>query len=245
MPTVQHAVPYPMMMPPPSNVPHPYEGGPAPPVQMGGHAWASWQLCGQSAFFVFPLVIPCTYRWLTSCCWIWMGMQYDCDYTKGGIRTASNRRHWSHVRYTNKASPWQRITSSSFLASLQKQRSWSMNPRHFIALDGIIYGSRYYMCRLYFLRILKAPVSVYCVSRSFANTQWWNRQPAATIRGRCQTCPLHVLARLDIVLQVLSVNNINCDTHREYIQMSDLLEEWYQAETHPVRHLKARRGGRK
>lgn len=38
MPTVQHAVPYPMMMPPPSNVPHPYEGGPAPPVQMGGHA---------------------------------------------------------------------------------------------------------------------------------------------------------------------------------------------------------------
>ncbi|KAG6908340.1 hypothetical protein DXG01_005251 [Tephrocybe rancida] len=39
MPTVQHAVPYHMMMPPPPNVPqHPYEGGPAPPVQMGGHA---------------------------------------------------------------------------------------------------------------------------------------------------------------------------------------------------------------
>jgi hypothetical protein len=37
--TVQHAVPYHMMMPPPPNVPqHPYEGGPAPPVQMGGHA---------------------------------------------------------------------------------------------------------------------------------------------------------------------------------------------------------------
>ncbi|PFH52983.1 hypothetical protein AMATHDRAFT_1711 [Amanita thiersii Skay4041] len=37
--TVQHAVPYPMMMPPPPGVPpHPYEGGPAPPVQMGGHA---------------------------------------------------------------------------------------------------------------------------------------------------------------------------------------------------------------
>jgi hypothetical protein len=34
---VQHAVPYPMMMPPPApNVaPHGYEGGPAPPVQMG------------------------------------------------------------------------------------------------------------------------------------------------------------------------------------------------------------------
>lgn len=38
MPTVQHAVPYPIMMPPPSNMPHPYEGGPAPPVQMGGPA---------------------------------------------------------------------------------------------------------------------------------------------------------------------------------------------------------------
>ncbi|KAG5644389.1 hypothetical protein DXG03_008617 [Asterophora parasitica] len=40
MPTVQHAVPYHMMMPPPPNVPqHPYDGGPgAPPVQMGGHA---------------------------------------------------------------------------------------------------------------------------------------------------------------------------------------------------------------
>ncbi|KAG7089569.1 hypothetical protein E1B28_011239 [Marasmius oreades] len=36
-PQLQHAVPYPMMMPPP-NVPHPYEGAPAPPVQMGGHA---------------------------------------------------------------------------------------------------------------------------------------------------------------------------------------------------------------
>ncbi|KAL0580956.1 poly(A)-binding protein binding protein [Marasmius crinis-equi] len=36
-PPVQHAVPYPMMMPPP-NVPHPYEGAGAPPVQMGGHA---------------------------------------------------------------------------------------------------------------------------------------------------------------------------------------------------------------
>ncbi|KAF7966549.1 hypothetical protein HWV62_37896 [Athelia sp. TMB] len=36
--TVQHAMPYPMMMPPPSNVPHPYDGGQAPPVQMGGHA---------------------------------------------------------------------------------------------------------------------------------------------------------------------------------------------------------------
>jgi hypothetical protein len=36
-PQLQHAVPYPMMMPP-SNVPHPYDGGPAPPVQMGGHA---------------------------------------------------------------------------------------------------------------------------------------------------------------------------------------------------------------
>lgn len=36
-PQLQHAVPYPMMMPPP-NVPHPYEGAQAPPVQMGGHA---------------------------------------------------------------------------------------------------------------------------------------------------------------------------------------------------------------
>ncbi|KAF5326706.1 hypothetical protein D9619_004496 [Psilocybe cf. subviscida] len=36
--TVQHA--YPMMMPPPppNMPPHSYEGGPAPPVQMGGHA---------------------------------------------------------------------------------------------------------------------------------------------------------------------------------------------------------------
>ena len=35
---VQHAVPYPMMMPPgaPGVPPHPYEGQPAPPVQMGG-----------------------------------------------------------------------------------------------------------------------------------------------------------------------------------------------------------------
>lgn len=35
--TVQHAVPYPMMMPPagPNGPPHPYEAGPAPP-QMGG-----------------------------------------------------------------------------------------------------------------------------------------------------------------------------------------------------------------
>ncbi|KAJ8508803.1 hypothetical protein ONZ45_g8961 [Pleurotus djamor] len=41
MPTVQHAVPYPMMMPPPGGPnmpPHQYEQGPAPPVQMGGHA---------------------------------------------------------------------------------------------------------------------------------------------------------------------------------------------------------------
>jgi PAB1-binding protein PBP1 len=42
MPTVQHAIPYPMMMPPPGAVPqqHPYEGGngPSQPVQMGGHA---------------------------------------------------------------------------------------------------------------------------------------------------------------------------------------------------------------
>ncbi|KAF8656196.1 hypothetical protein AX16_002633 [Volvariella volvacea WC 439] len=41
-PQMPHAVPYPMMMPPPpppqSVPPHPYEGGPAPPVQMGGHA---------------------------------------------------------------------------------------------------------------------------------------------------------------------------------------------------------------
>ena len=36
---VQHAVPYSMMMaPPPTGVPpHPYENGPPPPVQMGGH----------------------------------------------------------------------------------------------------------------------------------------------------------------------------------------------------------------
>ncbi|KAF5382099.1 hypothetical protein D9615_004336 [Tricholomella constricta] len=38
MPTVQHAVPYHMMMPPPNVPQHPYDGGPAPPVQMGGHA---------------------------------------------------------------------------------------------------------------------------------------------------------------------------------------------------------------
>lgn len=41
MPTVQHAVPYQMMMPPPGGPnmpPHQYEQGPAPPVQMGGHA---------------------------------------------------------------------------------------------------------------------------------------------------------------------------------------------------------------
>lgn len=40
---VQHAVPYSMMMaPPPAGVPpHPYENGPPPPVQMGGHAWAA------------------------------------------------------------------------------------------------------------------------------------------------------------------------------------------------------------
>ncbi|KAF9450886.1 hypothetical protein P691DRAFT_809232 [Macrolepiota fuliginosa MF-IS2] len=38
-PQLQHAVPYPMMMqPPPGGVPHPYESGPPPPVQMGGHA---------------------------------------------------------------------------------------------------------------------------------------------------------------------------------------------------------------
>lgn len=36
---VQHAVPYPIMMPPPPpGPPHGYEQGPAPPVQMGGHA---------------------------------------------------------------------------------------------------------------------------------------------------------------------------------------------------------------
>ncbi|KAF7799771.1 hypothetical protein EIP86_011013 [Pleurotus ostreatoroseus] len=38
-PQLQHAVPYPMMMPPPGAPgvpPHPYEGAPAPPVQMGG-----------------------------------------------------------------------------------------------------------------------------------------------------------------------------------------------------------------
>ena len=33
---VQHAVPYPMMMPPGQHVPHPYEGAPPAPVQMGG-----------------------------------------------------------------------------------------------------------------------------------------------------------------------------------------------------------------
>jgi PAB1-binding protein PBP1 len=39
-PQLQHAVPYPMMMPPPpGSVPgHPYDGSAAPPVQMGGHA---------------------------------------------------------------------------------------------------------------------------------------------------------------------------------------------------------------
>ncbi|KAG6813919.1 hypothetical protein H0H92_005768 [Tricholoma furcatifolium] len=38
-PQLPHAAPYHMMMPPPPNVPqHPYEGGPTPPVQMGGHA---------------------------------------------------------------------------------------------------------------------------------------------------------------------------------------------------------------
>lgn len=36
-PQLQHAVPYQMMMPPPG-APHPYDGAPAPPVQMGGHA---------------------------------------------------------------------------------------------------------------------------------------------------------------------------------------------------------------
>ncbi|PPQ94475.1 hypothetical protein CVT25_001108 [Psilocybe cyanescens] len=35
-PQLQHA--YPMMMPPPNLPPHGYEGGPAPPVPMGGHA---------------------------------------------------------------------------------------------------------------------------------------------------------------------------------------------------------------
>ncbi|EKM58280.1 uncharacterized protein PHACADRAFT_252488 [Phanerochaete carnosa HHB-10118-sp] len=37
-PQLQHTVPYPMMMPPPGAPvpPHPYEGQPAPPVQMGG-----------------------------------------------------------------------------------------------------------------------------------------------------------------------------------------------------------------
>lgn len=36
--TVQHAMPYPMMMPPPgpNAPPHPYETGPPPPVPMGG-----------------------------------------------------------------------------------------------------------------------------------------------------------------------------------------------------------------
>ncbi|THH09159.1 hypothetical protein EW145_g2218 [Phellinidium pouzarii] len=40
MSTVQHAMPYPMMMPPPgpNGPPHPYEGGPPPPIPMGGHA---------------------------------------------------------------------------------------------------------------------------------------------------------------------------------------------------------------
>ncbi|TFK94107.1 hypothetical protein K466DRAFT_477254, partial [Polyporus arcularius HHB13444] len=39
-PQLQHAVPYPMMMPPPGHVPHPYDpnGQPPQPVQMGGHA---------------------------------------------------------------------------------------------------------------------------------------------------------------------------------------------------------------
>ncbi|KAF9468085.1 hypothetical protein BDZ94DRAFT_1318189 [Collybia nuda] len=37
-PQLQHAVPYHMMMPPPNVPQHPYDGGPAPPVQMGGHA---------------------------------------------------------------------------------------------------------------------------------------------------------------------------------------------------------------
>jgi hypothetical protein len=37
-PQLQPAVPYPMMMPPPGGVPHPYDGSAAPPVQMGGHA---------------------------------------------------------------------------------------------------------------------------------------------------------------------------------------------------------------
>jgi hypothetical protein len=36
IPPVQHAVPYPMMMPPGQHVPHPYEGAPPAPVQMGG-----------------------------------------------------------------------------------------------------------------------------------------------------------------------------------------------------------------
>ena len=39
--TMMHTVPhaYPMMMAPPPNIPpHAYEGGPAPPVPMGGHA---------------------------------------------------------------------------------------------------------------------------------------------------------------------------------------------------------------
>ncbi|KII90026.1 hypothetical protein PLICRDRAFT_576417 [Plicaturopsis crispa FD-325 SS-3] len=38
MPTVQHAVPYPMMMPPNGPPGHPYDNGQAPPVPMGGHA---------------------------------------------------------------------------------------------------------------------------------------------------------------------------------------------------------------
>ncbi|KAI0058177.1 hypothetical protein BV25DRAFT_1919547 [Artomyces pyxidatus] len=39
-PQMQHAVPYPMMMPPPgpNGPPHGYDGGPAQPVPMGGHA---------------------------------------------------------------------------------------------------------------------------------------------------------------------------------------------------------------
>lgn len=35
-PQLQHAVPYPMMMQPGQHIPHPYEGGQAPPVPMGG-----------------------------------------------------------------------------------------------------------------------------------------------------------------------------------------------------------------
>lgn len=36
--------------------------------------------------FLFHLVISCTYRRVISCCWIWIGMQYDCDCTKLNIR---------------------------------------------------------------------------------------------------------------------------------------------------------------